>query len=296
MRWGCEVTLAVVLFLILILNVIPLNASAGVLTEVVVETSDTAEAHVDPGSAGQAPITGTVTVTNYNTATPLTVTLSVTTTVGTATIDKQQMSFQGSRQTEEFEILIQVPIVITHASDDHSCTVGGTWAQGATTGQVEEDTTQVTVLPFYFPEISVDDPVKSVIQGESTTFRMRINNSGNICDTYNFEVVNLGNLESKSISINTIDTLDVGARSYDTINVDVDTSSGTPVEEYQIRLVATSIGSEGEVYEEFPLIIKVRAGVFGLNIYYSLVILLVITAVVVSGVVVYKKRGGFSSS
>lgn len=289
MRWGCQIILAVVLFLMLILSALPLYASAGLLTEVTVETEPTAEVNVEPGSSGLAFIAGIVNVTNYNTATPLTVALAVESTVGVTTIDKTQMSFQGSKDTEEISLTITVPIVKTLASDEHSLTVSGTWQQGATTGAVVADTTQVIVLPYYLPEILSPEPAKQVVQGESTSFDLRINNSGNILDTYSLGIENSEDLNSNGISIQVDDEIDVEAKEYEEIEVDVRTSSDTSSKKYTIWIVVTSMESDGLVQEKYPLVIRVRAGVFGVDVI-SLAIVGIIVAVAVAGIVVYKKK------
>jgi hypothetical protein len=131
------------------LSTISYSANAGFLTIVTAEADGMIEVDVSPGSTGVGVIQATITCTNYNTITPLIVSLYADSSAGQATLDKPQLVFQGSYQSEGVNITIQLPTITTSATDDYTCTLSGTWEQGGTTGSVTEDTTMIIVLPYY---------------------------------------------------------------------------------------------------------------------------------------------------
>ena len=141
------VFITAVILMLQLISFFPVTEAGPLVTSVSTEADPYIEVDVSPGSTGTATIQGNVTCQTTNPVTPVTVDLKATSPVGIAVISPPNMEFQGTQQTEEFQVIINAPIGET-ASTDHSCTVTGTWQQGGQTGTVESSTTQVVILPF----------------------------------------------------------------------------------------------------------------------------------------------------
>ena len=163
---------------------------------------------MSPSSSCTATIQGNVTCQTTNPVTPVTVDLKATSTVGIAVITPPNIEFQGTQQTEDIQVIINVPLGET-ASTDHSCTITGTWQQGGQTGTVESSTTQVVSLPFSLCNIINTEIEKTAETGGSVDFTIKLENYGNCDDVYNIGVTNIDDLESKGITVDDIGDVEV---------------------------------------------------------------------------------------
>ena len=279
--------------LIIELSVVSFSAAAGPFTSVSVDMDDLAEVDVSPGSDGKAVIKGVVTCQTAN-PTPCIVSLSASSTVGSATIETPTIVFQGGgTQTVDIEVEVQVPI-LTNASESESCTVVGMWQQGGTSGPVESDIAQVIVLPFYRLTIFSEQPVQEVGSGKSKKFEMRIENTGNCDDTYTLTIANLEELKDKGIKIDCINEISLQTYQLHRFDIDVKTSSDTPTQRHRILLKVTSQCSETDsdfiIEEDSLLIIEVITFKISCVMIRALQFLGVAAAVIVTGVFVYIKK------
>jgi hypothetical protein len=294
-EWRKARGLAILILLMLLveLSIVSFSASAGLITTVSVDMDDLVEVDVSPGSDGTAAIKGVVTCQTANPA-PCIVNLSPTSSVGSATIDKPSIVFQGGGiQSREFEVVIVVPL-FSDASESESCTVRGTWQQGGTSGQVESVTTQIIILPFYRMTIFSEQPVQEVRSGEGKKFGMRIQNAGNCDDTYTLRIVNLEELEAKGIKIDCINEISLQTLQPHIFDIDVQTSSDTPTQSHRILLKVTSqcseMDSDGLYEEEYQMFIKVVTFKIGCGMIQALQYTGIAAALIVTGVFVYIKK------
>jgi hypothetical protein len=272
------------------------STQAGLLTEVYVDVIEPfVEINVEPGSLGQGVINANVTCENFNAATPLIVSLYTESTIGSSTLDKPQIVFQGGHQSEVVKVSILVPIITSSASDDHKLTITGIWQQGGTEGPVNGDYSQIIILPYYFPIISSDDPEQEVNQGDEATFNLLVNNTGNINDIYRFEIEDGNQFEEDGIEIETLDRISLGEGGSQKTELSVKTSSETPIKTYGINLILTSVGSEEDSDEivsvQYLLNLKVNEKVFGIgDIPGSILPLIIIIVLIIGGIVGYQRR------
>jgi hypothetical protein len=282
-------------------SLLSFSSKADLFTTVTVETEPSCEIDVSPGSKGDAVVQGTVTCDYYNTFIPLVVELSATSTIGTATIDKPQIVFQGSDQTEDINVTVQVPL-LTSASSEYTCNITGYWEQGPTTGPVIGDTFQIIIVPFFRVTIYGELPLKEVKQGESTTFNLRVENTGNCDDKYNIGITNREELESSNLIIPKLANFEIEEEGRKNINLTVDAASDTPMGEYQIELIVTPCESANEEYpvdyEEYTLFLKVKKGskantILGEDLEGLLIsplFLIIIVVIVIVAIVVMARR------
>ena len=289
MRKATSLLLAALLISLSILNLLSFPTAAGPLTTVTIETEPLTEIEVAPGSLGQGAVQGNVTCVTLDPA-PVIVNLNADTTIGTSTLDHPQMEFQGvGTDTQEFKIVIQVPILIT-SSGEHTCTVSGTWQQGATSDSAEGDMFQVIILPFSYCNITCNSPEKEITQGESVSFKLLLNNAGNIDEIYNVNIANRDELEEKGITIDTIDEIAVVEQGFEKLEMDVHTSSDTPSRVYHIAVVITSEVTEEPVEFEFLLFLRVEDKIAGVDVLSNPLVLIIIAVVIIVSIVVYIKK------
>ncbi len=253
--------LITLMFGCMIAIIIPKPAEGGAVTivETTINPETTNVVDVSPGATGQIQFVGTVTVTNYNTATPLTVTLSVQTSIGQATIDKQQMSFQGGRQDDVFHVVVQVPIVTTNRQPAQ-VSIAGTWSQGATTGPVGPSQSAFLVGQFQMMTIWSEMPVIETGPGTQAVFSVRLENTGNYRDEFRIDVLNREDLEGKGYIIPNLPKtwIELGEPKSFTLPVTLPHDWVLWVDKPEtiwLRVVSTS---NEEIKEDYPLIIRVR--------------------------------------
>lgn len=225
------------------------------VTSVSTDAEPYVEVDVSRGSTGTATIQGNVTCQTTNPVTPVTVSLSAISPVGTAVISPPNMEFQGTQQTEEFQVIINVPLGET-ASTDHSCTVTGTWQQGGQTGAVESSTTQVVILPFSECNIINTEIEKTAETGGSVSFTIKLENKGNCDDVYNIGVTNIDDLESKGITVDEIDDVEVLQGNAELVFIKAHISSDCKASICRIDLAIT--GTAEEDSEEFRAQLNAR--------------------------------------
>jgi hypothetical protein len=292
-RKARALAVSILLMLIIELSMLSLSAAAGPFTEVSVDMDDLVEVEVGPGSKGIATINGIVTCQTAN-PTQCIVSLSPTSTVGTTTIDKPNIVFQGGGiQTRDIEVGIVVPM-FTNASESESSTVHGTWQQGGTAGQVQSDITQVIILPFYRLTIFSENPVQEIGSGETTKFPVRVQNTGNCPDTYTLKIANREELKDKGINIECINVIPLDPDQSYYFDITVKTYSNTPAQRYEIYLSVTSQCSEADsddIYEEeYPLILRVETFQLSCKLIQALSFIGIAAAIIVTGVFVYIKK------
>jgi hypothetical protein len=293
--------LLIVLILLTSINYIAFSTQAGVLTTVTAVSEPLTEINVEPGSVGVGTIKVNVTCENYNTLTPLIISLFASSEVGSTTIDKPQLTFQGSQQSDEVMISIQVPVITTSASDGYSGTISGVWQQGGTQGSVNGDSFKIIVLPFYMCTIFSEEPVKELTQGDETTFSMRVENTGNCEDVYRLDILNSDQLKENKVIIDPIGKISLDEDGIQKFDVNVATSKETPVRVFSIHFRIVSECSEEEDEDpysvEYFLMLRIHRRDEGMEAYFNPLTLIIIIGIIISGILVYaKKRKGVNYS
>lgn len=269
-------------------SMLSFSSTADIITSVTANVNeDELSVDVSPGSHGSIVYTGIVEVDCYNTATPLIVELHAETSVGHAVIDKPSMVFQGNHQSDTFQLHVSVEIG-TSASEDHSGGVSGTWTQGGRSGAVEGDTFRIIILPYSLPVISCNEPNRNITKGDSVTFKIRLNNSGNTDDVIGVEIEDIEELNAEGIDIKEISDMSIAEGGSKEFNLKVKTSEDTPVLN-SIFLVATSTVADEPTDDSLFLTIHARDKEL-LEVIFNPSMFIIIAVVVMVGIVVYVKR------
>ncbi|UCE38792.1 MAG: hypothetical protein JSW00_06065, partial [Thermoplasmata archaeon] len=245
------------------LTIVPTSIKADPITTVTIQIGPTSrDVDVAPGSTGIVSFPGNVTCETYNTAAPCMVELSANSTIGSVGLSPAGMIFQGAEDNvQQFVVDVTVPL-LTSCSEEHSCTIEGTWTHGARSGQAEPDTFQIIILPFYRPEIFCELPEKEVTKGDSVNFNLNINNSGNTDDVYQVDIANKDELEHSGITFEAIDKIAILEQGADNVELKVHTSSDTNEKVYEIRVaVYSTLDDEPEKFE-FILALEVKEDAF----------------------------------
>jgi hypothetical protein len=253
--------IALLLLTSMMVIMIPRPAEAGFLTFVQTSvTADSSSVDVAPGAEGRITFSGRVTATNYNTATPLIVNLFATSTIGVATMDKPQIVFQGAYQEDNFQVSVLVPIITT-VRQPAQLSVSGTWQQGGTSGQAGGGQADFLVGQFQLVTVYSEMPVIETGPGTNAVFSLRIENTGNYRDEYRIEVSNRDDLSEKGYIIPDLPKtwIELGEPKIFTLPATLphDWTIWTDHPE-TIWIKVTSISSGEAIYEEYPLIIRVR--------------------------------------
>jgi uncharacterized membrane protein len=131
-------------------------------------------------------------------------------------------------------------------------------------------------------------PLNEITPGESETFKLRLENVGNIDDIYSTEIINLQDLQDYGLTIDPLIQVSLVEGGNDTINVNVYTSSDTKMRVYQIHAICTSSGSGGVYWGEYIMYLRVRAG--PVQIITSPIALIIICIVLIMMIVFYIRR------
>jgi hypothetical protein len=289
MRKAGSVALIVVLILLSMMNIIPFSADAGPMTEVTMEPEyQEKEVDVAPGSTGGVSATINVSCQSFD-PTPVLVSLSANFSGGVLSLSPAQLLFQGP-VTETQEVVVDMTVPLLTPASEMPCTVSGTWQQGGFTGSVEPATIMVYVLPFCRPLISCDSPEKEVNKGESVTFELRINNSGNTDDIYHIEIANPEDLKSKGITADEINDISVVYQGIDEVDVKVHISSDTTVEGANIDIVVTSAIDEEQEKFTYQLNIEIKEGPFSLGFFTSPLVIVIMLIIIIMVILIYIKK------
>lgn len=276
------------LLLFSFINLFSTPTSADLITTVTAEVDqDELSVDVSPGSTGSTTFTGVVTVQNINSATPLTVSLESESTVGTSVITPPSMVFQGGKTSDSFQVIVNVPLGTT-ASEDHTGTVSGTWVQGGRSGEVEGDTFKIIISPFYRPEISCDSRGRNITKGESATFDILLNNSGNTDDVIRVDIENREELMDRGIEIGEISDMPIAEGGSKEFKLRVTTSRDTPVLN-GIDVIATSIIDEESNIDYLYLTVYARDK-SPLEVLFDPTVMIIIAVVLIVGIVVFIKK------
>jgi hypothetical protein len=270
----------------------PTSTEADLITTVIIQIEPLSrEVDVSPGSTGIITAAGNVTCDTSNTAVLCWVELLGNTTTGSVSISPSHAAFQGSSDNvQEFVMDVTVPL-LTSASEDHLCTISGTWEQGTRSGQAEPDSFQIIVLPFYHPEISSEIPLKNVTAGDSVVFNLMINNSGNTDDVYQVDFINTDELEENGITFNAINDIAIQEQGTQDVEFEVHTSSDTNSGRvYTIPVVVYSTLDDEPKRTHYNLFIKVQEDTFDVGDIFNPLVLIIILAVVIVGFIVYIKK------
>lgn len=273
------------------LTIVPTSIKADLITTVTIQIGPSSrDVDVAPGSTGIVSATGNVTCDTLNTAAPCMVELSGNTTIGSVSISPAGMIFQGTDDNvQKFVVDVTVPI-LTSASEEHFCTISGTWEQGTRSGQAEPDTFQIIVLPFYHPEIACESPTKEVTKGDSVSFNLVINNSGNTNDVYQVDIANRNELEEDEITFKAIDEIAILEQGAGDVDLVIHTSSDTNDKVYDIRVVVYSTLEDEPERTEYILALWVKEDTFDLGDIFNPLVLIIILVVVIVGFIVYIKK------
>lgn len=252
--------IALLLFTSMMIIMIPRPAEAGVTTIVQASINEGfQEVDVSPGATGTQTYTGNIEVTNYNELAPLTVSLSAVCQVGTAVITPPSMVFQGGKDSDSFQIIVNVPLMT--ARQPVVVQVTGTWMQGGTSGPVQPAQASLLVSQFQRMTVFSELPVIETGPGTQAVFSLRIENTGNFEDEVRIEIPNIEDLSDKGFIVPLLpkSAIMIGEPKMFTLPVTLphDWVLWTDHPE-TIWIKVTSISS-GEIYsEDYPLIIRVR--------------------------------------
>jgi hypothetical protein len=273
------------------LTIVPTSIKADLITTVTIQIEQlSGEVNVAPGSIGHLSVWGNVTCETYNTAAPCMVELSANSTIGSVSIIPAGMIFQGTNDNvQTFAVDVTIPL-LTSASEEHSCTISGTWEQGTRSGQAEPDTFQIIVLPFYHPEISCESPMKEVTKGDSVSFNLVINNSGNTDDVCQVDIANKDELEENGITFDTINEITILEQGADDVDLVAHTSSDTNDKVYDIRVVVYSTLADEPERTVYILALRVKEDSFDVGDIFNPLVLIIILVVVIVGFIVYIKK------
>jgi uncharacterized membrane protein len=284
-----SVAVILVLILLPVINIISFLGVAGPLTQVTMDPEyQEIEVDVAPDSMGDVSTTINVTC---QTAMPVPVMVSLSTTFqgGVVSLSPVGLIFQ-SPGTETREVTVDIMIPIGTKSSELHCIIVGTWSQGANSGSVDPVTIQVNVMPFYLPDIFCESPEKEVNKGESVTFELRINNSGNTDDIYHIEIANSEDLISKGITVNEISDVPIVYQGYDVVEVKVQVSSDTEVKGANIDVVVTSTLDDEQEEFTYQLNIEIKEGPFSLDFFTSPLVIVIIIIVIILVIIVYVRK------
>jgi uncharacterized membrane protein len=131
-------------------------------------------------------------------------------------------------------------------------------------------------------------PLNEITPGESETFKLRLENTGNIDDIYSTEIINLQDLQDYGLTIDPLIQVSLVEGGNDTINVNVYTTSDTKVRVYQIHAICTSISSGGVYWGEYIMYLRVIAG--PVQIITNPVALILVCIVLIMVIVFYIRR------
>lgn len=291
MRKVGPLALVTILILISLISSFSFDANADLITNVYIQVEqESVEVDVSPGSTGVGEFNGNVTCDTYNSAEPCMVSLSADSPIGSVSLSPAGLIFQGTGDTvQPFDGDLIIPL-FTSASEEYTVNIFGTWQQGGRSGMAEADSFQIVVLPFYLPAVYSDSPVKEITQGESTSYKLTINNSGNTDDIYQVDIANREELKNNGITIEEITDIAILEHGAEEIDLDVDTSSDTYARVYEIRVVASSTLDDDPEETEYIIALKVKEDTLGVEDIFNPMVLIIIVVVVIVGIFIYKKK------
>lgn len=232
------------------------NVEAGPFTTVeisVISPPNTID--VSPEATGMTLGTFTVNCTTYNTITPVTVQLSAEMNHGNATIDSSQITLQGSEMSDDFEVMIKVPLKSRVQTLDLK--ISGTWEQGPWTGSVEPVHCDVQIAPYYDFEIQAENTTLEVNPGESAISYLTITNTGNEEDSYSIECSNSETLAIYDIRAPDFQSVTVSPNSSIEVALKFIANDSTPICQIPVKFNITSDGSKGNLMKTHILLLEV---------------------------------------
>jgi hypothetical protein len=287
MRKAGPIVLVSALIIISVFSILSFSTVADPVPEITIEVPSEIEIEVGPGSEGRATIYGNVTCQSNNPE-DVYVRLIAKHTHGGCAINPLNFLFENvGSESKQFMIIINIAM-LTSSYEKPTVTINGSWSQGAQSGTLEPFTIQVKVLPYYRLTVFSIMPLNEITPGESETFKLRLENVGNIDDIYSTEIINLQDLQDYGLTIDPLIQVSLVEGGNDTINVNVYTSSDTKMRVYQIHAICTSSGSGGVYWGEYIMYLRVRAG--PVQIITSPIALIIICIVLIMMIVFYIRR------
>jgi hypothetical protein len=260
MRKAGPIVLVSALIIISVFSILSFSTVADPVPEITIEVPSEIEIEVGPGSEGRATIYGNVTCQSNNPE-DVYVRLIAKHTHGGCAINPLNFLFENvGSESKQFMIIINIAMF----------------------------TIQVKVLPYYRLTVFSIMPLNEITPGESETFKLRLENVGNIDDIYSTEIINLQDLQDYGLTIDPLIQVSLVEGGNDTINVNVYTSSDTKMRVYQIHAICTSSGSGGVYWGEYIMYLRVRAG--PVQIITSPIALIIICIVLIMMIVFYIRR------
>ncbi|UCF08109.1 MAG: hypothetical protein JSW28_10810 [Thermoplasmata archaeon] len=178
----------------------------------------------------------------------------------------------------------------TSASDKHSIEIGGTWQQGAQSGDVESAFVQLIVLPFSLCEIYCAEPEKEVESGKRTSFIMQLENKGNCDDEYTIEVTNIKDLEAEGVSVDVTHGIPVEQHKTEDVEVDVQVSSDIDSKASNIEIVITGTAEKESDEFWYRLNLRIKEGIVSQDIPTSVIIVIIVIVIILAGILGYRRR------
>ncbi|UCE36618.1 MAG: hypothetical protein JSW00_14025, partial [Thermoplasmata archaeon] len=129
-----------------------------------------------------------------------------------------------------------------------------------------------------------------VTKGDSVSFNLNINNSGNTDDVYQVDIANRDELGDNGITFDAINKISILEQSADDIDLEVHTSSNTNEKVYDIQIIVYSILEDEPEEVEFILALEVKEDAFDVRDIFNPFFVILILVVVIVGFVVYIKR------
>lgn len=287
MRKVSWILVAVIFIYYFVTNPVSFSVIAEPWPTVTIEAEPQAEVDVSPGSRCLTTVTGNVTC-NSSTLDDVTVRLSLERDKCRGVLSPPVMYFEGiGTETKDLRVNISLSMK-TSSYERPTATIIGTWEQGVLSGEVEPFTIQVIVLPYNRASIRLYGP-REVIAGESTAFPIRIHNEGNLDDRYRMEVVNLDKLKSDGITVELIEDMDIKRDYTVDLDVNVRTSSDTPVKVHRIDIITTSLELEEPKIYEYSLYLRVKSRI--IQILTNPLTLIIMFVVIITLIVAILRKG-----
>jgi hypothetical protein len=244
---------------------------------------------VSPGNQGSGTILGNVTCQTTNPLTPITVTLTAESEVGTATLDNPTIEFQGTHQSEEIQVVVTVELYTT-ASGGFTCTLSGTWQQGAQTGDITPTTTQVVVLPFSLCNIINTETEKTVETGSSVRFDLKLENQGNCDDVYDIEITNRDDLESNGITVEHPEEVAVLQGATELLFITAHVSSDCKADTLRIDVTVTGTADEDSEKFRAQLDARIEEGHIRANNPLGAFFVFILIIAIIIGLILFARR------
>jgi uncharacterized membrane protein len=132
--------------------------------------------------------------------------------------------------------------------------------------------------------------MKEVTKGNSVSFNLVINNSGNTDDVYQVDIANSNELGEDGITFKAINEIAVLEQGADDVDLVVHTSSDTNDKVYDIQVVVYSTLDDEPERTVYIMALRVKEDAFDVGDIFNPLVIIIILVVVIVGFIVYIKK------